>query len=58
MMGDYSSISGDLELVNMFPSLCSQDSSQIELLKELMDLQKDMVVMLLSMLEGTFKTSV
>ncbi|NXC32298.1 RYR2 protein, partial [Campylorhamphus procurvoides] len=30
----------------------SQDSSQIELLKELMDLQKDMVVMLLSMLEG------
>lgn len=32
----------------------SQDSSQIELLKELMDLQKDMVVMLLSMLEGGF----
>ncbi|XP_017267342.1 ryanodine receptor 3 isoform X1 [Kryptolebias marmoratus] len=30
----------------------SQDSSQIELLKELMDLQKDMVVMLLSLLEG------
>lgn len=29
-----------------------QDSSQIELLKELMDLQKDMVVMLLSLLEG------
>ncbi|KAK3528555.1 hypothetical protein QTP70_002804 [Hemibagrus guttatus] len=29
-----------------------QDSSQIDLLKELMDLQKDMVVMLLSMLEG------
>nr|XP_040017274.1 ryanodine receptor 3 isoform X14 [Gasterosteus aculeatus aculeatus] len=30
----------------------SQDSSQIELLKELMDLQKDMIVMLLSLLEG------
>ncbi|XP_030643358.1 ryanodine receptor 2 [Chanos chanos] len=30
----------------------SQDSSQIGLLKELMDLLKDMVVMLLSMLEG------
>ncbi|XP_061645502.1 ryanodine receptor 2-like isoform X2 [Phyllopteryx taeniolatus] len=30
----------------------SQDSKQIELLKELMDLQKDMVVFLLSMLEG------
>ncbi|KAI4558613.1 hypothetical protein MJT46_013255 [Ovis ammon polii x Ovis aries] len=29
-----------------------QDSSQIELLKELLDLQKDMVVMLLSLLEG------
>ncbi|XP_068576132.1 ryanodine receptor 2 isoform X5 [Cebidichthys violaceus] len=31
----------------------SQDSRQIELLKELMDLEKDMVVFLLSMLEGT-----
>uniref|UniRef100_A0A3Q3W2P9 Uncharacterized protein n=1 Tax=Mola mola TaxID=94237 RepID=A0A3Q3W2P9_MOLML len=30
----------------------SQDSRQIELLKELMDLQKDMVIFLLSMLEG------
>ncbi|XP_068183975.1 ryanodine receptor 2 isoform X2 [Antennarius striatus] len=30
----------------------SQDSRQIRLLKELMDLQKDMVVFLLSMLEG------
>ncbi|XP_062823289.1 ryanodine receptor 3 isoform X1 [Anolis carolinensis] len=30
----------------------SQDSSQIELLKELLDLLKDMVVMLLSLLEG------
>ncbi|KAK6316799.1 hypothetical protein J4Q44_G00121990 [Coregonus suidteri] len=30
----------------------AQDSSQIDLLKELLDLQKDMVVMLLSLLEG------
>ncbi|KAJ3606379.1 hypothetical protein NHX12_025900 [Muraenolepis orangiensis] len=30
----------------------SQDSSQTELLKELMDLQKDMIVMMLSLLEG------
>ncbi|XP_072293061.1 ryanodine receptor 2 [Eucyclogobius newberryi] len=30
----------------------SQDSRQIELLKEFMDLQKDMIVFLLSMLEG------
>ena len=29
-----------------------QDSSQIELLKELMDLQQDMIVMMLSLLEG------
>lgn len=35
-----------------FLSVFCQDSSQIDLLKELMDLQKDMVVMLLSMLEG------
>lgn len=38
-------------------TLYLQDSSQIELLKELMDLQKDMVVMLLSMLEGNFKST-
>lgn len=31
---------------------CVQDLSQMELLKELMDLLKDMVVMLLSLLEG------
>lgn len=31
-----------------------QDSSQIGLLKELLDLQKDMVVMLLSLLEGSY----
>ncbi|CAN0250954.1 unnamed protein product [Lampetra fluviatilis] len=30
----------------------AQDSAQIELLKQLLDLQKDMIVMLLSMLEG------
>uniref|UniRef100_A0A665VNQ3 Ryanodine receptor 3 n=1 Tax=Echeneis naucrates TaxID=173247 RepID=A0A665VNQ3_ECHNA len=30
----------------------SQDSSQIELLRELLDLQKDMIVMMLSLLEG------
>uniref|UniRef100_A0A9J8B7I3 Ryanodine receptor 3 n=1 Tax=Cyprinus carpio carpio TaxID=630221 RepID=A0A9J8B7I3_CYPCA len=43
-------------LPNMMPlnNKCHlfQDSSQIELLKELMDLQKDMVVMMLSLLEG------
>lgn len=34
------------------PPRLPQDSSQIGLLKELLDLQKDMVVMLLSLLEG------
>lgn len=40
----------------MFPDF--QDSSQIGLLKELLDLQKDMVVMLLSLLEGRVSVSV
>lgn len=35
--------------------LSVQDSRQINLLIELLDLQKDMVVFLLSMLEGKFK---
>ncbi|KAL1769382.1 ryanodine receptor 1, partial [Sigmodon hispidus] len=39
-----------MKLAQMTP--VSEDSSQIELLKELLDLQKDMVVMLLSLLEG------
>lgn len=37
------------------PCALFQDSSQIGLLKELLDLQKDMVVMLLSLLEGSYK---
>lgn len=36
----------------LFFVFSSQDSSQIELLKELLDLQKDMIVMMLSLLEG------
>lgn len=40
--------------VNMLSLFVLQDSSQIELLKELLDLLKDMVVMLLSLLEGCF----
>lgn len=48
-------------LLPIFVSLCVlaflQDSSQIGLLKELLDLQKDMVVMLLSLLEGMLSTS-
>ena len=34
--------------------LFNQDPMQIELLRELMKLQKDMIIMLLSMLEGNF----
>lgn len=47
-------MAGKLSTRLFFFSVSPQDSSQIELLKELMDLQKDMVVMLLSMLEGRF----
>lgn len=39
-------------LISEMFSFILQDVRQIELLKELMDLQKDMVVFLLSMLEG------
>uniref|UniRef100_A0A4W3IZU4 Ryanodine receptor 2 n=1 Tax=Callorhinchus milii TaxID=7868 RepID=A0A4W3IZU4_CALMI len=46
-----SQVGEQMWLGSSFPPTRS-DSSQIELLKELMDLQKDMVVMLLSMLEG------
>jgi ryanodine receptor 2 len=31
----------------------SKNASQVDLLKELLNLQKDMVIMMLSMLEGT-----
>lgn len=42
-----------ITLMPRFPLDSSQDSSQIELLKELLDLQKDMIVMMLSLLEGS-----
>ncbi|XP_026545990.1 ryanodine receptor 1-like isoform X3 [Notechis scutatus] len=41
-----------MKLAQTTPELRNGDSSQIALLKELLDLQKDMVVMLLSLLEG------
>ncbi|XP_051788410.1 ryanodine receptor 1-like isoform X7 [Erpetoichthys calabaricus] len=41
-----------LAQMHQSPGLRNGDSSQIGLLKELLDLQKDMVVMLLSLLEG------
>lgn len=49
----------DIRLVSCAKDCCVavpffQDSSQIGLLKELLDLQKDMVVMLLSLLEGDY----
>uniref|UniRef100_A0A8C3EWR4 Ryanodine receptor 3 n=1 Tax=Corvus moneduloides TaxID=1196302 RepID=A0A8C3EWR4_CORMO len=41
-----------MKLSQVFSTLIVMDSAQIELLKELLDLLKDMVVMLLSLLEG------
>lgn len=41
-------------IILIFVCFWPQDSSQIGLLKELLDLQKDMVVMLLSLLEGKY----
>uniref|UniRef100_A0A8C3VG78 Ryanodine receptor 3 n=1 Tax=Catharus ustulatus TaxID=91951 RepID=A0A8C3VG78_CATUS len=41
-----------MKLSQVFSTLIVTDSAQIELLKELLDLLKDMVVMLLSLLEG------
>ncbi|XP_077437450.1 ryanodine receptor 2-like [Vanacampus margaritifer] len=48
----WDAVVGFLHVFAQMQMKLSQDSRQIELLKELMDLQKDMVVFLLSMLEG------
>lgn len=45
-------------LKEIFSLFFYKDSSQIELLKELLDLQKDMIVMMLSLLEGDFTTNI
>lgn len=45
-------------LKEIFSLFFYKDSSQIELLKELLDLQKDMIVMMLSLLEGDFITNI
>ncbi|XP_047459189.1 ryanodine receptor 2 isoform X2 [Mugil cephalus] len=48
----WDAVVGFLHVFAQLQMKLSQDSRQIELLKELLDLQKDMVVFLLSMLEG------
>ncbi|KAF3708096.1 Ryanodine receptor 2 [Channa argus] len=48
----WDAVVGFLHVFAQMQMKLSQDSRQIELLKELLDLQKDMVVFLLSMLEG------
>uniref|UniRef100_A0A3Q2ZUA4 Ryanodine receptor 2b (cardiac) n=1 Tax=Kryptolebias marmoratus TaxID=37003 RepID=A0A3Q2ZUA4_KRYMA len=48
----WDAVVGFLHVFAQMQMKLSQDSNQIKLLKELMDLQKDMVVFLLSMLEG------
>lgn len=56
------SVPGSGMLLNLLKEIFSlffyKDSSQIELLKELLDLQKDMIVMMLSLLEGDFITNI
>uniref|UniRef100_W5N4D0 Ryanodine receptor 3 n=1 Tax=Lepisosteus oculatus TaxID=7918 RepID=W5N4D0_LEPOC len=50
--GIWDAVVGFLHVFANMQMKLSQDSSQIELLKELLDLQQDMVVMMLSLLEG------
>ncbi|XP_037553482.1 ryanodine receptor 2-like [Nematolebias whitei] len=51
----WDAVVGFLHVFAQMQMKLSRDSKQIKLLKELMDLQKDMVVFLLSMLEGKLR---
>ena len=48
----WDAVGGFLFLFANMQDKLSKHSSQVELLKELLNLQKDMVIMMLSMLEG------
>lgn len=48
----WDAVGGFLFLFANMQEKLSKHSSQVDLLKELLNLQKDMVVMMLSMLEG------
>lgn len=51
----WDAVGGFLFLFANMQDKLSKHSSQLDLLKELLNLQKDMVIMMLSMLEGTFQ---
>lgn len=48
----WDAVGGFLFLFSHMQDKLSKHSSQVDLLKELLNLQKDMVIMMLSMLEG------
>lgn len=50
----WDAVGGFLFLFANMQEKLSKHSSQVDLLKELLNLQKDMVVMMLSMLEGIY----
>lgn len=50
----WDAVGGFLFLFSHMQEKLSKHSSQVDLLKELLNLQKDMITMLLSMLEGNF----
>lgn len=49
----WDAVGGFLFLFSHMQDKLSKHSSQVDLLKELLNLQKDMITMMLSMLEGT-----
>lgn len=50
----WDAVGGFLFLFSHMQDKLSKHSSQVDLLKELLNLQKDMITMMLSMLEGNF----
>lgn len=50
----WDAVGGFLFLFSHMQEKLSKHSSQVDLLKELLNLQKDMITMMLSMLEGKF----
>lgn len=53
----WDAINGFFFLFAHMMSKLSKNSSQLELLREFLGLQKDMIVLMLSMLEGTTKNN-
>lgn len=54
----WDAVGGFLFLFAHMQDKLSKNASQLDLLKELLELQKEMVIMMLSMLEGTFEFNI